>query len=187
MRKLTRTLLPLALGAGLAAGAALAQTAPTPAPGQAPPPPKRERPSPETMQRMLDGRIAMITTALKLSDDQKKLWAPVEAKMRENQAARAKRMEQMGAGRGPGAPGAARPDMVERMERMNKMMTERTERSNAFLAVFKPFYASLTDEQKKVVGPLMMAGMGGGRGGHGGMMHRRGMHMGMGGPGQMPQ
>ena len=187
MRKLTRTFLPIALGLGLA-GAALAQTAP--APNQPPAAPmKRERPSPETMQRMLDGRIAMITTALKLTDDQKKLWAPVEAKIRENQGARAKRMEDMGARRQAGQAGAARPDMVERMERMNQMMTERTERSKAFLAVFKPFYASLTDDQKKVAGPLM-AQMGGGgkRGGHhAGMMQHRG-HGGMrGGPGSMPQ
>ena len=172
MKSLTQLALPLALGLSLVSSA-FAQTAPaTP-----PTPPQRERPSPETMQRMQDGRIAMITTALKMTDDQKKLWAPVEAKIREQQAARVKRMESMGAGR---QPGAARPDTVERMERMNQMMTERAEQTKAFLAVFKPFHASLTDDQKKVIGPLM-AQMGGGRGKHGG--HRGGFAMHHRGPG----
>lgn len=165
--------LPFALALTLASSA-FAQT--TLSPATPPVPPQRERPSPETMQRLQDGRIAMITTALKMTDDQKKLWAPVEAKMRENHATRMKRMETMGAAR---QPGAVRPDMVERMERMSQMATERSEQTKAFLAVFKPFYASLSDDQKKVIGPLM-ANMGGGgkRGGH-----RGGFAMHHGGPG----
>jgi hypothetical protein len=173
MKTITRIVLPFALGLSLASSA-FAQTAPaTPAE-----PPKRERPSAETMQRMQDGRIAMITTALKMTDEQKKLWAPVEAKIRESQAARLKRMETMGAAR---QPGAARPDMVERMERMSQMTTERNEQTKAFLAVFKPFHASLTDDQKKVIGPLMAQIGGGGRGKHGG--HRGGFAMQHRGPG----
>ena len=165
MKSLTRIAMPFALGLSLASAAAFAQTPPEP--------PKRERPSPETMQRLQDGRIAMIVTALKLNEAQQKLWAPVEAKIRENQAARMQRMQSMGERR---QPGAQRPDLPERMERMSQMMAERAERTKAFVAVFKPFYEFLGDDQKKVVGPLMAHMQGGHRGHRGGwaMHHRQG-------------
>lgn len=165
MKKLSHMVLPFALGLSMAS-AAFAQTPPAP--------PKRERPSPETMQRLQDGRIAMITGALKMTDAQQKLWAPVEANIRERQAARTKAMETWGQKR---QAGAERPDLPARMERMAQMMTERAERTKAFVAVFKPFYESLTDEQKTVVGPLMARMEGGHKGGHRGgwaMNHRRG-------------
>ena len=48
--------------------------------------PRRARrsrgPSPETIARLQDGRVAMAKAALKLSPDQETLWAPVEAKIR---------------------------------------------------------------------------------------------------------
>lgn len=171
MKKVVCTALPLALGMSLLASASFAQSAP-------PPPPKRERPSPEVMQRMQEGRMAMITTALKLTDDQKKLWAPVEAKLKEQQDTRLKRMQEMG-DRQPGATPTPLPD---RMERMNKMMAERAERGKAFTAVFKPFYESLNDDQKKIAG-MLLGRMGGGHHGRHGMMHRRGPGPG----GAMPQ
>ena len=175
MKKLSYVLVPAALGLSFAA-AAIAQTPPAA--------PQREQPSAETMQRMQDGRIAMITGALKMNEAQLKLWAPVEAKIREGQAERMKRMQTMMEQR---QAGAARPDMVERMERMSQMMAERAERTKAFLAVFKPFYATLSDDQKKVIGPLMAQMQGGGMGHRG---HRGGwaMHHGRGsGSGSGPQ
>lgn len=188
MKKFTSLLIPVAIGIGIA-GAAIAQQ--PPAPGAQPTPPKRERPSPEFMQRMQDGRIAMITGALKLTEAQQKLWAPVEAKMRENQAERMKRMQSMMEQRQQNQAGGQRGDMMQRMERMQTMMAERMERQKAFLTVFKPFYESLSDEQKQVAGPLMAQAMGGGKGGmrghrgggmRYGMMHGGGMHR-----GPMPQ
>jgi hypothetical protein len=170
MKKRSYFILASLVGVSALAAVTLAQTAPQW---------RRERPSPETMQRMQDGRIAMITTALKLTEAQQKLWAPVEAKIRENQAERAKRMQTMGEQR---QPGAARPELPERMERMSQMMADRAERSKAFLAVFKPFHASLTEEQKKVMEPLMAQLDGGRRGGH--HRGRWAMHH---GPGPNPQ
>ncbi|MFA9442524.1 MAG: hypothetical protein ACERIG_02915, partial [Hyphomicrobium sp.] len=47
--------------------------------------------SPETSARLEDGRIAMAKTALKLNEEQEKLWAPVEEQVRADYAERRKR------------------------------------------------------------------------------------------------
>jgi LTXXQ motif family protein len=184
MNKTNKLLSALVL-AGVAATAAFAQTAPAPgaAPGPAGEPGrgmfKRERPSADTMQRIQDGKIAGALAALKLNDTQLKLWGPVEAKIRARQAERAQMMAEW-ANRKPDAP---RPSMTEHMTKMGEMMGKRAENAKAFAAVFGPFEASLTDDQKKVIGPIM-AEMRGGRGGHGGHgRHGGGMHRGGGQPG----
>ena len=51
-------------------------------------------PSPETLARLEDGRIAMIKAALKLSPEQEKLFAPVEEKIRAGFADRRKAREE---------------------------------------------------------------------------------------------
>lgn len=121
------------------------------------------RPSPETIQRLQDGRIAGAVAALKMTDTQMKLWAPVEAQIRAGQAARLKgmqaRMEQR-------KSGTARPDLPDRLDRMSAGLAERAERSKAFAAAFKPFHASLNDAQKSVIGPVLAQLQGGGRGRH---------------------
>jgi hypothetical protein len=185
MKPFTKIVSALAL-AGVAATAAFAQIAPPGGPGaDAGPGPggrmKHERPSADTMQRMLEGKIAGALATLKLNADQLKLWAPVEAKIRERQAERVKMMDEWANRK----PGDARPSMTERMTRMGEMMGKRAENAKAFAAVFGPFEASLTEDQKKVVGPVMAdmrGGKGGHRGGHGGG-HRWGMNRGGGQPG----
>jgi hypothetical protein len=163
-----------------ASAVAIAQTAPAPGPGGDPGArPKRERPSADTIQRLQEGKIAGALATLKLTAEQLKLWAPVEAKIRERQAERVKMMEAW-ANR---QPGDARPSMSERMSKMAEMMGKRAENAKAFATVFGPFEASLSEDQKKVIGPVM-AELSGGRGkrGHGGGMggggHRWGMHHG---------
>jgi hypothetical protein len=187
MKKSTKILSALLL-AGVAATAAFAQTAPGaasapdgPAAGPGGPGPgmfKRERPSADTIQRLQEGKIAGALAALKLNADQLKLWAPVEAKIRERQAERAKMMAEWANRK----PGDARPSMTERMTKMGEMMGKRAEATKAFAAVFGPFEASLTEDQKKVIGPVMADLRGGRHGGH--ARHAGGHHGGMGrGPG----
>lgn len=157
-----------------------------------------QRMSPETRARLDEGKLAMAKTALKLTADQEKLWTPVEAqvrtffkdrdaKMAERMKMRAERKAQKDA---KDTTDKTRPDMSERFEKMSQNMTERAERMKAFSGTFKPFYASLSDEQKEVLRPLvrdLMPGMGGrghgkrwaqggGWGGHG-----KGHHGGWGG------
>jgi uncharacterized protein (DUF305 family) len=179
----TTKILSALLLAGVAATAAFAQTAP--APGAGPGDEggrgmfKRERPSADMMQRMQEGKIAGALATLKLNADQLKLWAPVEAKIRERQAARLKMMEEWANRK----PGDARPSMTERMTKMGEMMGKRAEAAKAFVTVFGPFEASLTEDQKKVIGPVMADLRGGhGKRGHGGG-HRWGMNRGGGQPG----
>lgn len=146
--------------------------------------------SPETRARLDDGKLAMAKTALRLTPDQEKLWAPVEAevkamfkartdKMAERQKIREERnkaREDRKAGSDDKTTDTARPDISERIEKMSTDMSERAERMKAFSGAFKPFYAALTDEQKQVLRPLMRDMMPGG--GRGGMKGRHGGHWG---------
>lgn len=133
----------------------------------------RARPSPETMQRLQDGRIAMIKATLKLTDAQQKLWQPVEDLMKARQASRQKAMQdRLAATQG----GTARPSLSERMDRRSAGLAKAAENAKAFSAVFKPFYDSLSDSQKAAADPLF-ARMNGGQRMHGG--HRWASHRGM--------
>jgi hypothetical protein len=110
-------------------------------------------PSAEVRARLQDGRIAMIKEALRLDAAQLKLWAPVETELRAAFAARQKaraewreRSEQRD---------AERPSLAERLDRRSKRMTERADRAKALADAFRPFYASLNDEQKAVAGVVL--------------------------------
>jgi len=143
------------------------------------------RMSPETQSRLDEGRFAMAKTALKLTAEQEPLWAAVEKELKTASEQRAKKHEEWRAmrderraerrkGREDGDRAEApadrkRPDMAERFEKMSTHLSERAEQAKAFSAAFKPFYASLSDEQKDVLRPLMrdlMPGAHGGRGHH---------------------
>ncbi len=150
------------------------------------------RSSPETRARLDEGRIAMAKAALKLTSEQEKLFAPVEEQVRasfksreEKRADRDKRREERRAERRDGEEKGERgdrkrADLAERFEKMSERMTERAERMKAFSTAFKPFYASLSDEQKDVLRPLIRdLAPGFARGGHG----KRWAHGGGWGPG----
>lgn len=162
------------------------------------------RMSPETRARLDDGRLAMAKTALKLTAAQEPLWAAVEKEVRAGFEARTKRMEERRerwksrraardkddkAEAGDTSAKSGDRDMAKRYEKMSEYMTERADRMKAFSAAFTPFYASLTDEQKDVLKPLMRKltpGGGHGRGwrhggrwgGHGWGGHGGGKHHG---------
>jgi hypothetical protein len=118
---------------------------------------RMERLSPEARARLQDGRFAMIKETLKLNDAQLKLWAPVEAHMRaaatERQQARAERRQMR-------EQAAARPALPDRLDRASQRMAKRAEQMKAFSEAFKPFYASLTDDQKSLAGVVLHQGHG---------------------------
>jgi hypothetical protein len=148
--------------------------------------------STETRGRLDEGKIAGAKAALKLSPEQEKLWEPVEAEvrkfMKDRDARRAEHQKMREEMRKMKAEGK-KPDMAERLEKMSQRMTERAERLKGFTEVFKPFYASLSEEQKEVLRPLarkLLPGMrhghrgsrwsfGGGWDGHGGHHGHHGM------------
>lgn len=160
MRTFTRPLAVTLIAAGIPA-LAFAEQTPT---GDRP---AFERPSPETLTRIEDGRIAFAKAALKLTPEQEKLWAPVEAKIRadfsERQTARetwrAKHEERKAKGEAgkPGKP--ALPERLEmrgeRMIRMGDWMHKRAETQKQFAELLKPLYASFSEEQKAVSGSAL--------------------------------
>ncbi len=123
--------------------------------------------TPETRARLDEGKLAMAKAALKLSPDQEKLWVPIEAQVRDAFKMRdAKRAEwkAMRVQHEKDRAEGKKPDMAARIDKMAQGMSERASRMTAFAGAFKPFYASLSDEQKDVLRPLMhqLSPMGGG-------------------------
>jgi hypothetical protein len=173
MNNLSRALAVTLMAATIPATIVLAQQ--TPPAEQAPAAQKSERhrgPSPETITRLQDGRVAMAKAALKLSSDQEALWAPVEAKIRAGfderakarEAWQAKREERRAEKKAEGQDGKkgeklALPERIEkRSERLTARaakMTERAAKAKEFAEVLKPLYASFSEEQKAVAGRVL--------------------------------
>ena len=152
--RLSRFLVPAILAVTIPAAAVLAQ-------GQGPSPARTTGPSADALARLQDGRFAMIKESLKLNDAQLKLWAPVETQMRASfaarQQARAERHEKW-------QQGAEHPSLPDSLDRASQRMTKRAESLKAFAEVLRPFYASLTDDQKAVAGVVLQQGGRGDRG-----------------------
>jgi hypothetical protein len=158
--RISTYLAPALLAATIPAAAVFAQAQTQPQPTE--PPQQRERPdrprlSEDARKRLMEGRqegrIAEIKQALKLDDSQLKLWAPVEQQIRAGFTARQQARQAWAERRGDRA--AERPPLPERLDRMSQRMTERAQRMQAFAAAFKPFYESLSEEQKAVAGIVL--------------------------------
>jgi hypothetical protein len=143
---------------------ALAQQAPAPAQPPAKSDQQRPRLSPEARAKLVDGRMAMIKETLKLDAAQLKLWEPVEAQMRARSTAREQRWTERRQAR---EQGAQRPALPDRLDRASEAMAKRAADMKAFADVFRPFYASLSDEQKALSRIVLREGRAhGGRGHH---------------------
>ncbi len=142
----------MALPLVLPMAAAQAQT-------KAPPPPWADAPSAEVRGRLFDGRMAMIRESLKLTDAQQKLWAPVEAQLRAGHEARLKAFAERKMGPQAGDPQRLAPP--DRLDRASQRAAARAERMKALAEVFRPFYVSLSDEQKAVATVVLRPILGG--------------------------
>jgi hypothetical protein len=151
MKKISRgTWLALAAVAAVPATVAIAKTADN----------AGWRMTPETRSRLEDGKVAMVKAALQLTPDQEKLWAPVETQVRDAFKVREARIEEWKKKReerkAENEKGEhKRPDLAARFEKLSQRMSERADRLKSFSSAFSPFYASLSDEQKDVLRPLM--------------------------------
>lgn len=166
--RLPKYLAPALLAAAIPTAVVFAQAQPQPQPSETPQTrerPERPRLSEDARKRLMEGRqegrIAEIKQALKLDEAQLKLWAPVEREIRAGFAARQKALETWAARR---RERAERPSLPERLDAMSQRLTERAQRMQAFAAAFKPFYASLSDEQKAVAGIVLRDAFGRGHG-----------------------
>ena len=105
------------------------------------------------MARHVEGRLAFLKTELKITDTQLPLWNAVADAMRAN----AKSMGDTAGGMMGGSQTARLPDKLAMRE---KMMTAHLEALRKFKAAVDPFYAALSDEQKKTADELLIGPMG---------------------------
>ncbi len=170
LTKFRKYLIPGVLAASLLGGFAMAQGM------------MHAMPSAETMQRMQDGQIAGAVAALKMNDEQLKLWAPLEKLIRDHQAERLKMMQDHMAATNDAAAKPVAVALPDRLDKMAERLTKHADQLKAFSAAFKPFYATLSDAQKAVIEPLMAhlerGGPGGGFGMGRGWGHGEGHGMG---------
>ncbi len=165
MNRFAKFAIPAVLVASLPVAAVFAQS-------QTREPRQPRGPSPEVRASLQDGRIAMIKTSLKLTPEQLKLWEPVEAKMRADSAARQQvheeRRQKWSERRAMSKEDrrAARTPLPDRLDNTSKRLTERAEALKAYAEVLRPFYASLSDDQKAVANIVL--------GREGGRHHRHG-------------
>jgi zinc resistance-associated protein len=174
------------LAAGTLAATAIAQTPPVPsAPPAAAQPQSAEQPSapfdmsgdrmfermsrfsPEDRAAFFDARVAAIHAGLRLTPDQEKLWPALEGAARDAMKSMVDERQKFRAA-GP----ATNP--IDRLQRRAELLTLRGQSLQKIADAARPFYTSLTDEQKHRLPVLMHSGHRGSRERVGMWMHQRG-------------
>jgi len=158
------------VAAGFGGGLAFAQ--PAPQPGVQPPAvhqqQRAERPVPG---KYVEGRIAFLKTELKLTNAQQPLFDKLADEMRTGAKAMQEHhaQRQQASATVPAAPLSA----LEKLEKRQAVMKEITVAQDRYLTAFRPFYQSLSAEQKKTADELFAKGPGGfnGRGHNGPRSH----------------
>src|SRR5271165_2391183 len=114
--------------------------------------PHRPRMSAEDRAALVDARIAALKAGLKLTPDQEKNWAPLEAAIREQAKERA---ERFAAWREKRESQDEHRDLIERLQMRSQWMTQRAADLDKLIAAAKPLYDSLDDGQKRRFAELM--------------------------------
>jgi len=113
----------------------------------------------------MDARLAAMKATLRLNADQERLWAPLEAAMREAMSQRYARMLAMREQRQSASP----PGVVQGLRTASDMMAENAASLKKIAEAAEPLYAVLDDAQKRRADALFA------RGGRG-MMRGQGWH-----------
>lgn len=113
----------------------------------------------EDRAALLDARIAALKAGLKLTPDQEKNWAPLEAAIREQAKQRAERFAAWLQKRGDQEE--RRHDLIERFQRKAERMTARAADLQRLIGAAKPLYDSLDEGQKRRFAELLRASAGG--------------------------
>ena len=170
------------LGVGALAASAVAQTPAAPpappaasqaqAPERASPPfdmpgdrmfERMSRFSPEDRAAFFDARVAAIHAGLRLTADQEKLWPALESAARDAMKTMMDERQKFRAAGPVTSP-------IDRLQRRAELLTLRGQSMQKIADAARPFYASLSDEQKNRLPILMHAG-------HHGWRERVGMWM----------
>jgi len=99
------------------------------------------RPSAAVMQHLADGRVAFIETALNLSSDQQKAWAPVADLLR----------QQPRPGFGDRKPGDRPASLSDMLSHQADAMNSRAAYAEKLAAALKSLEATLSAEQKETL------------------------------------
>ncbi|MDX8450690.1 Spy/CpxP family protein refolding chaperone [Mesorhizobium captivum] len=102
----------------------------------------------------VEGRIAFLSTELKLTKAQRPLWDAVAEALRANAGSAKEMMAKMPAGMMSGDSATGTP--VKRIELQERMLSTRLEGLRRLKAALEPFYGSLDDAQKAVADKLLM-------------------------------
>ena len=166
------------VGMGVLSVSAIAQTPPAPPAASQPQSSEQATPfdisgdrmfertsrfSPEDRAAFFDARVAAIHAGLRLTPDQEKLWPALEGAARDAMKGMMDERQKLRAA-GP----ATNP--VDRLQRRAETLTLRGQSMQKIADAARPFYASLSDEQKHRLPVLMHAG-------HHGWRERVGMWM----------
>ena len=115
---------------------------------------------------LTDARIAGIQAGLKLNADQQRLWAPVKQAIRAQAAERIEqRLERLADRRPQGTRQGERLDLMQRLERRAERtdvraqrVRKRAETLRSLVIAMRPFWASLDEDQKRLLPRLMRSG-----------------------------
>ena len=97
----------------------------------------------------VEGHIAFLHAELRIMPAQESLWAPVAAAMRED----VKNMDEAESH----AAGQGRPETaIQYLEKRAAFANLRAQGEDRFLKAFRPFYDTLSDDQKRMADELLM-------------------------------
>lgn len=113
----------------------------------------------EDRAALVDARIAALKAGLKLTPDQEKNWAPLEAAIREQAKQRAERFAAWREKRDDQEE--HRHDLIERFQHKAERMTARAADLQRLIGAAKPLYDSLDEGQKRRFAELLRASAGG--------------------------
>jgi transketolase C-terminal domain/subunit len=119
-----------------------------------------------------EARIAYVKAKLKITQAQEAAFNHYAQVIRDHAAATQKAFEDMRARRGQN--NGQTMNAIDRVEQRAKMAQLRDQQQQQYLAAFRPLYASLSDDQKKVADDLATPHFGHGHGHHHGGGPRRG-------------
>ena len=114
----------------------------------------RNQPTAEAINARVDARVARIKARLRLTSEQEKHWAAVEAAIRDLAKERAARVSERRASRDAAA---TRPNAIERMRRGADAMSTRAASLKKLADATEPLYGSLDESQKRRLGALLRA------------------------------
>jgi hypothetical protein len=140
------------LVAATAAALSIATMSSAPVAAQSDQPAQHRSMSADDRAALLDARIAGLKAGLRLTPDQEKNWAPLEAALRKQAKERA---ERFAAWREKRDSDEEHHDLVERLQMRSQRMTQRAADLEKLIAAIKPLYDTLDEGQKRIFAELM--------------------------------